>query len=177
MFTPIGGMSVPNKEKWQKFRRKNRVFGVEFTLPPVNSFLRWGILVLITPNLPCKIFTPFLFFLKCYYCLRLFDLLILNSCFYVLPKNKTPVPKIFNGYQVWLQELHGFWINFPLILLLPSHSFAMVRLIPKPDKFICHTLIFYKNQHNLRTKAFFSLKKQNKNQKRLYFFVKNHFAT
>ena len=38
------------------------------------------------------------------------------------------------------------------------------------------TPIFNKNQHNLRNKAFF-VKKQNKNQKRLYFFVKNHFSS
>ena len=43
-------------------------------------------------------------------------------------------------------------------------------------KYSIRPIFIYKNQHNLRTKVFFfSLKKQNKNQKRPYFFLKNHF--
>ena len=53
-----------------------------------------------------------------------------------------------------------------------SHCFKSQRLRHNS----LHADIFYKNQHNLRNKAFF-VKKQNKNQKRLYFFVKKHFAS
>ena len=73
------------------------------------------------------------------------------------------------------------------LFVLLNFRFLGVKVLDTFSKALCpdwksihscaYNSFFYKNQHNLRTKAFFSLKKQNKDQKRLYFFDKNHFAT
>ena len=73
------------------------------------------------------------------------------------------------------------------LFVLLNFRFLGVKVFDTFSKALCpdwksihscaYNSFFYKNQHNLRTKAFFSLKKQNKDQKRLYFFDKNHFAT